>query len=421
MPLPKLLSRFAELLRVVYRRFQEDHGLQTASSLTFTTLLSLVPIITVAMSLLSAFPVFHGMSNMIEDFIFDNIVPESAELIEKYSAQFVDNAAKLTAVGIVFLAVTSIMLLITIDDAFNNIWRVRRQRPMLQRVLIYWTLITIGPLLMGGSLSLSSWLMSASAGWTKDIPYANVAMIKFSAIALTCAALALLYFAMPNRPLRVRDAVTGGLLAGLVFELTKHGFGYYITNFPTYKLVYGAFAAIPVFLLWLYISWLVVLLGAVVVAALPEWRQQSVQGRSAPGSYFVYALQVLKALWQAQQRGEVVTVPQLHANLHLRYERIEAILDTMQQAAWISRAQPSGWVLHRNPATIPVAEVYKRFVFDPELPLPAMEDQPELVSLARAFGNRIGDGGEMSVANLFETSAPVLPVVPVEPAAVGRD
>ncbi len=130
-PLPKLLSRFAELLRVVYRRFQEDHGLQTASSLTFTTLLSLVPIITVAMSLLSAFPVFHGMSNMIEDFIFDNIVPESAELIEKYTEQFVDNAAKLTAVGIVFLAVTSIMLLITIDDAFNNIWRVRRQRPML--------------------------------------------------------------------------------------------------------------------------------------------------------------------------------------------------------------------------------------------------------------------------------------------------
>ena len=293
--MPKLLSRFAELLRVVYRRFQEDHGLQTASSLTFTTLLSLVPIITVAMSRLSAFPVFHGMSNMIEDFIFDNIVPESAELIEKYTEQFVDNAAKLTAVGIVFLAVTSIMLLITIDDAFNNIWRVRRQRPMLQRVLIYWALITIGPLLMGGSLSLSSWLMSASAGWTQGIPYANVAMIKFSAIALTCAALALLYFAMPNRPVRVRDAVTGGLLAGLVFELTKHGFGYYITNFPTYKLVYGAFAAIPVFLLWLYLSWLVVLLGAVVVAALPEWRQQSVQGRSAPGSYFVYALQVLKA------------------------------------------------------------------------------------------------------------------------------
>lgn len=407
MPLPKLLSRFAELVRVVYRRFQEDHGLQVASSLTFTTLLSLVPIVTVAMSLLAAFPVFHGMSGLIEDWVFDNIVPESVEIIEKYAEQFIDNAAKLTAVGLAFLAVTSIMLLITIDDAFNDIWRVRRPRPMLQRVLIYWALITVGPLLMGASLSLSSWLMGASAGWTKDIPYASVALIKLSAIALTCTALALLYYAMPNRPMRVRDAVTGGVLAGLVFELTKHGFGYYVTNFPTYKLVYGAFAAVPVFLLWLYISWLVVLLGAVVVAALPEWRQQSVQGRAAPGSYFVYALQVLRALWQAQQRGEVVTVPQLHANLHLRYERIEAILESMQQAAWVNRALPSGWVLHRNPTTISLADVYKRFVFDPQLPVPALEAQPELVSLARDFGNRLGSGLEMSVAEVFESAGTV--------------
>ena len=399
----KLLSRLAELVRVVARRFQEDHGLQTASSLTFTTLLSLVPIITVALTLISAFPVFHGMSGVIQNWVFDNMVPESADLIEKYADQFIDNAEKLTAVGIVFLAVTSIMLLMTIDDAFNDIWRVRRARPMLQRVLIYWALITVGPLLIGGSLSLSSWLMSASAGWTKDIPYASVTLIKFSAIALTCIALALLYYAMPNRPVKIRDAITGGVLAGVVFELTKHGFGFYITQFPTYKLVYGAFAAVPVFLMWLYISWLVVLLGAVAVAALPEWRQQSVQGRLAPGSNFVYALQVLKVLWQAQQRGDVVTVPGLHSALHMRYERIETILETMQRALWVNRAVPVGWVLHRNPATIAVADVYKLFVFDPELPVPGPDEQPELVSLARAFGNRIGDGVEMSLANLFES------------------
>ncbi len=413
--MPKLLSRLAELVHVVYRRFQEDHGLQTASSLTFTLLLSLVPIITVALTLMSAFPVFHGMSIVIEDFVFDNMVPESAELIEKYTEQFVDNAANLTAVGIAFLAVTSIMLLLTIDDAFNDIWRVRRARPMLQRVLIYWALITVGPLLIGGSLSLSSWLMSASAGWTRDIPYASVSLIKLSAIALTSIALALLYYAMPNRPVQVKDAVVGGVLAGLVFELTKQGFGFYITNFPTYKLVYGAFAAVPVFLMWLYISWLVVLLGAVVVAALPEWRQQSAQGRLAPGSNFVYALQVMKALWQAQQRGDVVTVPALHANLHIRYERIESILETMQRAAWVNRALPAGWVLHRNPATIAVAEVYKLFVFDPTLPVPGPAEQPELASLARAFGNRIGDGAEMSVANLFEAG------VVERQRAVGQD
>ncbi len=404
MRLIKALSRLCELLRIVARRFYDDRGLQVASSLTFTTLLSLVPIVTVALTLISAFPVFKGLSGVIEDWVFDNMMPDSADIIEKYTAQFVDNAANLTTVGIAFLAVTAIMLLMTIDDAFNDIWRVRRSRPLLQRVVIYWTLITVGPLLIGASLSLSSWLMSASAGWTSGIPYANVTLIKVSAIALTAIALALLYYAMPNRPVAVRDALIGGVWAGVVFELTKHGFGFYITNFPTYKLVYGAFAAAPVFLLWLYVSWLVVLLGAVVVAALPEWRQQTVQGRLAPGSNFVYALHVLKALWQARERGGVVTVPQLHSALRLRYERIEALLEILQQASWVNRAAPAGWVLHRNPATISVADVYKRFVFDPESLAPG--EQPEWVSLARELGSRIGDGAQMSVADLFESAVP---------------
>jgi membrane protein len=388
-----------ELVRVVARRFYEDRGLQVAGSLTFTTLLSLVPMIAIALTLMSAFPVFHGMQGVIQDWVFDNMMPDSADVIEKYTTQFVENAAHLTAVGIVFLAVTSIMLLMTIDDAFNDIWRVRTPRPLMQRVLIYWALITVGPLLIGASLSLSSWLMSASAGWTSGIPYASVTLIKFSAIALTCIALALLYYAMPHRPVSITDALIGGVLAGVVFELTKHGFGFYITQFPTYKLVYGAFAAVPVFLMWLYVSWLVVLLGAVVVAALPEWRQQTVSGRLAPGSNFVYALQVLKALWQAQQRGGVVTVAGLHSTLRLRYERIEALLETMQRAAWVNRAVPAGWVLHRNPATIAVADVYKQFVFDAESLAPG--EQPEWLSLAREFGSRAGDGAAMSVADLF--------------------
>jgi membrane protein len=412
--LRKLLSRLDELVRVVATRFREDRGLQTAASLTFTTLLSLVPIVTVALTLMAAFPVFQSLFSVIEDWVFDNMLPESADLIEQYAEQFIDNAAKLTAVGIVFLAVTSIMLLITIDNAFNDIWRVRRPRSLLQRVLIYWALITVGPLLIGGSLSLSSWLMSASVGWTQGIPYAGVTLIKLSAITLTSIAFALLYLTLPNRPVRLADAIIGGVLAGVVFELTKQGFGFYITHFPTYKLVYGAFAALPVFLMWLYVSWLVVLLGAVVVATLPEWRQRTLQSGLAPGSNFVFALKVLKALWQAQQRGEVVTVPQLHGMLHIRYERIEGLLDTMQRASWVNRAVPAGWVLHRNPATIAVSDVYKMFVFDPELPVSEADEQPELISLARAFGSRIGEGNGMSVATLFETGMPVEKVAAVQ-------
>jgi membrane protein len=398
--------RLIELARVVARRFEEDNGLQIASSLTFTTLLSLVPIVTVALTLLSAFPLFHGLAGVIEDWVFDNMLPDSVEAVQKYTGQFVDNAANLTAVGLAALAVTAIMLLLTIDDAFNNIWRVRRARPMLQRVLIYAALIAVGPLLIGASLSLTSWLVSASAGWTQVIPHADGVLIKLSAVALTSLALALLYYAMPHRAVNRADALTGGMLAGVVFEVTKHGFGFYVTSFPTYKLVYGAFAAVPVFLLWLYVSWLVVLLGAVVVATLPEWRQQTAHEHIAPGSDFGYALQVLKVLWQAQQRSAKaggVSVSQLHGTLRVRYERIEAILETLRRASWVNRVASAGWVLQRDPASIAVADVYRLFVFDPALPMPA--EQPELVSLARDLGNRIGHAAGLSLAELFEPAA----------------
>lgn len=408
----RLPTRLFDLVRRVALRFADDRGMRTAGSLTFTTLLSLVPMITVALALMSAFPMFQGLAGTIQDFVFDNLMPDSVDVVEGYAKAFVDNAGQLTAVGIVLLVVTAIMLLLTIDAAFNDIWRVRYRRPMLRRLVIYAALITLGPLLVGASLTLSSWLLSASAGWTADIPYASVSLIKLSAMALTCAALALLYYAMPNRPVRISDALIGGLLAAVAFEFTKQGFGFYVTQVPTYTLVYGAFAAVPMFLLWLYVSWVVVLVGAVTVATLPEWRERSVQGQLAPGSPFLYGLQALKLLAQARQTGGVVTLAQLHAALRLRYERVERLLEAMERAGWVSRATPAGWVLERDPADIAVAQVYQRLVFDPQLAI--REDQPELDSLARAFGERKGDGGELSVAQLFETAAEVQQGAPLQ-------
>lgn len=401
------LLRLIELARVVARRFEEDNGLQIASSLTFTTLLSLVPIVTVALTLLSAFPLFRGLGAVIEIWVIDNMLPDSVEAVQKYADQFVENAANLTAVGLAALAVTAIMLLLTIDEAFNNIWRVRRARPMLQRVLIYAALMAIGPLLVGASLSLTSWLVSASAGWTQDIPHADGVLIKVSAVALTSLALALLYYAMPHRAVRLADAVTGGILAGVVFEATKQGFGLYVTQFPTYQLVYGAFAAVPVFLLWLYVSWLVVLLGAVVVATLPEWRQQTGHERAAPGSDFGYALQILEELWLAPRRGArpgAVGISQLHATLRVRYERIEAILDTLQRASWVKRVTSTSWALQCDPASIAVADVYRLLVFDPALSVSGV--QPELASLARELASRVGHDAGPSVAELFAAAMP---------------
>ena len=398
------LKRLYELTRLVVRRFDEDRCLRTASSLTFTTLLSLVPVITVALTLITAFPVFATLSEAIENFVFENMVPESADVFFQYTDQFTDNAAKLTAVGIAFLGITAVLMLVTIDNAFNEIWRVPRQRPLVQRLLVYWMLITVGPVLVGISLSLTSWLVSTSVGWVKDVPYAGLVILKTVPVLLTSLALALLYYAMPKRSISVKDALIGGVFAGIVFEIMKRGFGFYITQFPTYKLVYGAFAVVPVFLMWLYLSWLVVLFGAVVVAALPEWRQRASPGRGAPGSDFMYALQILKILWQAQQRGQVISLVRLHDQLRLRYERVEAILELMRREAWVSPATPAGWVLCRNPQTIAVADIYRLLVFDGKGRIPVSDSEVDLVALARDYGNRVDTTLTLTLAELFESA-----------------
>ena len=267
------------LLRVLGRRFIEDRCMQVASSLTFTTLLALVPIVTVALTVVSAFPVFGSLIEQLHDFVVQNLLPESVDVITTYAQQFSKNAAHLTAVGVVFLGVTALLLMFTIEGEFNDIWRVSRPRPLLRRVLVYSAVLTIGPLFIGASLSVTSYLITLSLGLVDEVPGMQSALLRFVPLVLTSAAFALLYFTMPKCQVLKRDALTGGIAAGAGFEVMKHGFGFYVTHFPTYKVVYGAFAAVPIFLLWIYLSWLIILGGAVLVAALPGWRGGTGQPR----------------------------------------------------------------------------------------------------------------------------------------------
>ncbi|MGH8621493.1 MAG: YihY family inner membrane protein [Burkholderiales bacterium] len=386
--------------RLAGRRFREERCLQIASSLTFTALLAIVPIITVALTVISAFPVFRELLQNVEQFLVRTMLPESAAALAGYVEQFADNAARLSAVGIALLFVTAIIVLLTIDRAFNQIWRVPRPRGTVQRIFVYWALLTVGPPLIGASLSLTSWLVSHSLGLVQELPRAAEVMLDVVPVLLTAAAFTLAYLTVPNRRVLVRDALTGGLLAAAAFEAMKHGFAFYITQFPTHKLVYGAFASVPIFLLWIYLSWVVVLFGAATAAVLPEWRERAAQVDPVPGGQFLDALQILRMLWEAHHRGEVVTVLRLHGTVKLPLDRIEATLDAMSAAHWTGRVA-NGWALIKDAAEITVADVYRLLVFRPGARLPARQSGQELDRLALEITGGFEANLGLSLEELF--------------------
>lgn len=266
------LKQFWRFVAQVARRFHEDRCLELASSLAFTTVLALIPLAIVALTMISAFPVAARFVEHINAFVSDHMLPqEFATVITGYVEQFIANAAKLTVVGIVFLAGTAIALMYTIERTFNSIWRVRMARRARRRLVMYLAILAIGPVLIGISLSITSYVVSVSLGLTAGVPGAGVTILWMVPLLLTVVAFALLYFAVPGTAVKPIHALFGGMVAGVLFELMKRGFALYVSQVPTYTMVYGAFATVPLFLLWIYLSWVVTALGAVVTALLPDF------------------------------------------------------------------------------------------------------------------------------------------------------
>jgi membrane protein len=390
---------FSDFVHRLLERFAGDHCDQAAASLTFTTLLALVPLFTIAFALIAAFPVFEEWSDAFKIFLLTSLVPEvSGKVITVYMQQFADNAGKLTAIGLVFLVVTALILMLTVERVFNVIWRVRRPRPLLQRLVIYWAVLTIGPLLIGASLSITSWLLTRSLEWVPASAHVGRGLLGGLPFLLTVIAFGLLYQLIPNRQVAPLDAWLGGLAAASVFELMKYGFGLYVANFPTYTLVYGAFATIPIFLLWVYLSWVVVLWGAVAVAILPDWRAGVPHGDLVPGRRFERAVRVLQRLDEARSQGGNPTSSRLAAFAGMSEDEVEAMLERMQAAGWVRRIERGTWVLVRDLAVISVADVYHAFVFD----LGSERDRDDAIGAAiRQLAARLDGDLALSVKDLI--------------------
>jgi len=352
-----------EFVVALVTRFREERVTQTAGSLTYTTLLSLVPLFTVALAVSTAFPVFNEWISALQLFILENVLPDTPAvntLIEQINS-FSENAARLTAIGIAGFVITSVMLMLTIDNALNRIFRVQHRRSIVQNVFIYWGVITLGPLFVGGSISSTYFALRQAAGAAFSfIADALVGVVPF---VLTCIALMLLYLVVPARRVEWRHAVLGGLVAGIGFEIAKRGFAIYLSRVPTYTLIYGAFATIPIFLIWLYLSWVVVLTGAVFTAVLPVFGRKSDRAR-VPGEELADALGVLGALARAHEHGDVLPLNALARAQRLSPDRCEEILVRAAAHGWVARTERDGWVLARDASQIQVADVYSTFVYD---------------------------------------------------------
>jgi membrane protein len=343
MPLRQLLadlSRFPwkPTILTLRERFREDRLGLTASSLTFTTTMALVPFFTLALAIFTAFPIFGKLQSALQTWLAQSLIPEAiARQVLGYLTQFAGKANRLGAFGLAALIVTALALMLTIDRTLNSIWRVRRPRPFAQRVLIYWAALTLGPLLLGASLSLTSYVVSASRGLVSAMPGVLQVVFDLMEFFLLAGGMAALYRYVPNTPVRRDHAWAGGIFAAVGIEVARRLLAWYIGKVPAYSLVYGAFATVPILLVWIYVAWVVVLLGAVLAAYLPSL-VAGTRRRSGHGWQFQVAIEVLRELERARvspRRG--LSAPELSQRLELETLQLEPVLETLVALDWVGR------------------------------------------------------------------------------------
>ncbi|MCD6025644.1 MAG: rbn [Solimicrobium sp.] len=376
-------AKVRRLLSFSMRRIADGNLDQVAGSLTFTTILALVPMLTIALAIFTAFPLFKTFRESLEAYFIQNLMPHAISgNILSYLSEFAAKATQLSAFSAVALIITSIVTLATIDQIFNQIWHVKNKRSLLKRTLVYWAIITLAPLLLGVSLTVTSYIFIASEDVLKTIPGSTI-FYPLSSIIFTSCAFTFLYITVPNRLIDWRDAAWGGLVAGILFEIAKHLFATFVTTIPTYTIVYGAVAIVPIFLVWIYTSWLIVLLGAIIAAALPVIKFERWWHVPEPGGRFLDAMTLLELLFEARSKTSYAGVSswEIRKKAKLGFDEIENLLSKMEQVGWvgrlskeeIERTKPPSltgsecWVLLANPAYVSIYQVFQLFLFKPQL------------------------------------------------------
>lgn len=353
-------ARARTFSRFVFRRALDDDLFQAAGALSYTTVFALVPLSVVVFGVLSAFPVFAEWSDRLSDYIFSNFVPSAARSVEDYLKQFSANAGQLTTVGVIALLVSLLITLNRVEATFNHVWRVKAARPKLSRFLVYWTVLTLGALIAVASLAVSARFFALSLFDSVPGRFLESAMLWVAPLVIETLALAAIYRVVPHRTVQWRHALAGALLAALLVELVKWGIGLYLGNFGSYSKIYGTLAFVPVFLLWVFLSWVAVLLGASLASSISAFRYQPASMR-LPVGYEIYGLLRLLARFdESRKRGEG-----LHADDILKLEPIltdslvQEMLGQLSDIKVVRRAEGGEWLLSRDLDELTLAELYE--------------------------------------------------------------
>jgi membrane protein len=389
-------------------RFREDRLGVTASSLTFTTTISLVPLVTVALAIFSAFPKFAVLQIRLQSWLVQSLVPNNiAQQVLSYLNQFAAKAGQMGWAGALALLITALALILTIDRKLNDIWRVRESRPLTQRVLVYWAVLTLGPLFLAGSLAVTSYAVSASKGLVASMPDTLKLLLDTLQFALLTAGVAALYRYVPNTRVRWSHALMGGLFVAAGLELAKKLLALYLSIVPTYSMVYGTFASLPILLIWIYLVWVIVLLGAVVAAYLPSLLSGIARRGDTPGWNYQLALELVNQLVQARNteahttkvqgrdaasRG--VSLEHLARALRVDGLQLEEPLRVLRQLDWAGCLDEEGarWVLLIEPSLTPLAPLANSLLLRRTLHTEAMWEASgwNRLTLEQALVNSLG-------------------------------
>lgn len=258
-------------IKFLNKRVEQEKLPVVAGYLSYVCLMSLVPLLVVMLSVMTAFPLFGELQQSIEEFVYQNFVPAAGDIVQQYLSGFVDNASKMSAIAISFLFVVAFLLISAIDKTLNTIWRVTEKRRTVTSLAMYWMVLTLGPVLVGASIALTSYIVSLVSLGDYDVLGLFDVFLRFLPLLASIVAFLILYIAVPNKAVPFNYALVGAFVAAALFELAKKGFALYLTAFPSYQVIYGALATIPILFLWIYLSWLIVLTGAIITVTLQDY------------------------------------------------------------------------------------------------------------------------------------------------------